>query len=138
MTELEKRMTTVTGVVFVGRNPGKEPSTEDVPCINIFELDDPVDEMRMRGGKPDYKRSLNVVIEFFIAGSTDAKASKELTAFWELIKQKLYAAPYGLGGLANAVYETGAGRVLRPSVGEHLIGLGMAITIRYIEDATQY
>ena len=138
LEELEKRMTQISGVGFVARNPEKEPSYNDLPCVNIFEMPDMVDDMSRRGGKPAYKRSFQLIIETFISGSTAAKASKELMAFVILVKAALYAAPFGLGGLARKIKEDQYSRVHRPGVGEHVAGIGIAITIFYIEDTNQY
>jgi len=136
-TELEKRMTEVEGVNYVARNPGKEPSVTDLPSICIFEMEDPVSEVHGRGGAPIYKREVKAVIEPFIKGSSDAKASKELMAFVEKVKKKIYEAPAGLGKLAHQVIETGASRVHRPPAGDHVAGIGLSLTITYVEDTTK-
>lgn len=136
LEEVTKRMSTVTGVDFVRRNPASEPSINDLPSIVIIELDDKVEESGYRGKTPIYKRVLTIVIESFIKGSTSTKASKELFAFLEEVKKKLYGAPGSLGGL-GVIFETGASRVLRPEAGSHVAGIGMSIDIRYVEDVTQ-
>jgi hypothetical protein len=136
--ELEKRMTEVSGVLFVARNPEKAPSYDDLPCVSIFEMPDTVDDMSKRGGMPSYKRSFQIVLEIFISGSTATLASKELMAFMKLVKVALHAAPYGLDATCGGIREDQYGRVLRPGVGEHVIGIGLAITIFYVEDINQY
>jgi len=138
LEELEKRMTLISGIQFVARNPEKQPSYNDLPCVSIFEMPDTVDEMSQRGGKPSYKRSFQIVLEVFISGSTATLASKELMAFVKLVKVALHAAPYGLDKTCRGIREDQYGRVLRPGVGEHVIGIGLAITIFYVEDINKY
>jgi hypothetical protein len=137
-TELERRMTEVIGVGYVARNPGKEPSVDDLPSICIFEMEDPVQEVHGRGAAPVYKREIKVVIEPFIKGSSDALSTKELMLFVKEVKKKIYEAPAGLGKLAHAVVETGASRVHRPPAGDHVAGIGISLTITYVEDTTKY
>jgi hypothetical protein len=131
-------MTEVPGVVFVARNPKKEPSVTDLPCITIIELGDVVQKVLNRGGAQVYARGLNAVIEPFIKGTSDALATKELMAFVQEVKKKIYAAPVGLGKLAHNIVETEYSRVHRPPAGDHIAGIGIALTIVYIEDITKY
>ena len=133
VAEIEKRMTTVSGVNFVARNPVKEPGDDDFPVVMIFEMPDSVEEISFRGQKPSFKRRLQVLIEVFVSGSTVEKGSRELMAFFEEVKRTLYAEPLHLGGLAS-ITEDESGRVVRPSAGGKVIGLGTVFSFRYVED----
>uniref|UniRef100_A0A6M3MEZ2 Tail protein n=1 Tax=viral metagenome TaxID=1070528 RepID=A0A6M3MEZ2_9ZZZZ len=136
--ELQARMWTVTGVTKVARNTKAEPSVNDLPYIGIFELPDVVEEVSTRGATkpPDYRRRLSVMIESFIAASSEGASSQELFSFVEELKTKLYAGGPTLGGLC-AFKETDLSRVLRPPAGDNTIGIGIALEIVYIEDTTK-
>jgi len=138
LVELEKRMTQVTGVSFVARNPEADPGINDLPCINIFEMADRVMETHGRGGAPVYKREIQIVLETFIKGTKEAKSTKELMAFLKLVKVKLYEVPAGLGGLVYRIREDEFSRVHRPGIGDHVAGIGMALTLVYVEDTSNY
>jgi hypothetical protein len=130
--ELWSRLASVTGVAFTARNPKQEPSVDNLPCIQFWEMDDKVEEESARGGYPSFKRSFDVVVEPFVLASTDASASKVLNDFIIEIKKQVYRDGVSLGGLCR-VSEAGSSRILRPPVGENVIGIGITFTFRYVE-----
>lgn len=132
--EIEKRMSNVIGNVY--RNPDSVPTKEDLPLISIVELDNTVNEMDQRGGKPRYKRTLKLIIEVFILGSSDDLATRELMEKHAQVRRELYADPVALG-LNAIVEEAGDSRIFRPESGSHIAGVGSTILIRYVEDTSQ-
>lgn len=132
---LWERLSNVTGVNRTARNPVNPPSEEDMPCINFFELEDPVQDKTYRGGKkyPAYKRALRVLLEPFVLGSSEPAASKELGAFVQETKKSLYAGGNTLGMKGVEMTEVGTGQVLRPPKVEKVAGIGITIEIRYVE-----
>lgn len=132
IAELWRRLAAVNGVRFTARNPKVEPSVDNMPCIQFFELDDEVQESSQRGGFPAYKRALQVAVESFIKASTDAAATKELGDFIIGIKKALYSDGISLGHLCQ-ISEIRASQILRPPVGENVIGIGIIFELRYVE-----
>ena len=134
--EFWRRMSTVTGVQKTARNPKTPPTLEDLPCIQFFEMADNVREGSARGGKPVYRRELQLVLETFYEGSSEAASSQELGSFVEDMKSKLYEGGSNLGGTCSMIEETQASRILRPQLGEHVAGIALVLLITYIEDTT--
>lgn len=131
---LWRRLSTVEGVAYTARNPKAEPNSENMPCIQFFELSDKVVHTSQRGGYPIYKRSFQVVIELFVKASSDSASSKALGSFMEKLKRSLYEGGPSLGGLCS-FSEDGTSQMIRPPTGDNIIGTGMGITILYVEDA---
>lgn len=131
--ELWRRMTTVEGVEYTSRNPDVAPSIDNLPLVNIFELDDRVEKHDMRGGVPVYFRVLQVVFETFIKGTSAGDSSAELFTFLAKVKTKLYEGGPTLGGLCT-VLEVEQSRVLQPEIGSYVVGIGTVLELRYIED----
>jgi len=133
--ELMYRMSTVSGVEYTARNPNKPPEVSNLPCIQVFELTDSVEEASCRGAGayPSYRRKLNVIIEMFLKASAPGPASQELRAFVVEMKKKLYEGGITLGGTCSGIKELESGRVLRPPIGENAIGIGIALVIEYVE-----
>ena len=136
--ELQRRMWLVTGIKKVARNTKAEPSVDDLPYIGIFELPDVVEEVDTRGATkpPDYRRRMGVMIESFIAASSEGASSQEMFIFVGELKKQLYTGGQTLGGLC-AFREVDYSRVLRPPAGDNTIGIGIALEIVYIEDTTK-
>lgn len=132
IAELWNRLAAVQGVQYTARNPKAEPGVDNMPCIQFFEMEDPVAEATQRGGYPAYKRALRVVVEAFVKSSTEASASKELGDFIILIKKQVYKDGVSLGRLCQ-ITEIETSRVLRPPTGENVIGLGIIFELKYIE-----
>lgn len=137
IAELWRRMNSVSGVKYTTRNPKAPPSIDDMPTINIFELEDEVVAKTMRGGYPAYKRSLPIVLEAFITGSSESAATKELGVFLQEMRKKLYEGGTTLGGKCAEITETTQTRVLRPPAGEHTVGIGLTFEMIYIEDISR-
>ena len=139
--EIWNRLSNIVGVQRVARNPENPPDINDLPTAQFFELDDVVTEMRMRGNSPAYKRELTIVIEVFVAGSSEAAASKELMSFVKEMKSAFYSNGNSLSN-ANArlglIQETEQSRILRPGVGSHVAGIGTVFKISYTEDSNNY
>lgn len=133
LQELWGRMSEVGGVVYTARNPKAPPKASDFPAIQIFELEDVIVKLDMRGGYPVYRRRLKVVIEPFIEASSESSTTKELGDFIEDVKRKLYEGGASLGGLCSFKEEE-ASRVLRPPAGDYVSGISISLAIDYIED----
>jgi len=131
--ELWRRMELVEGVQYTARNPKKPPNVGDLPAIQFFEFQDRVLETSQRGGYPIYKRTLPVIIESFVAGSSEFAATKDELAFLENLYKQLYAGGATLGKRCSFV-EKELSRVLRPATGGHVAGLGMTLEIVYVEN----
>ena len=131
--ELWSRLASVEGVKYTARNPKAEPGVENLPAIQFFELEDQIEQVSQRGGYPVYKRKLKVVLEAFIAATTEPSSSQELGAFIEKVKKALYGSGNSLSKTSTFTEEAGS-RVLRPPTGNNTIGLGMVLKVQYIED----
>ena len=105
---------------------------------HLIEMIDNVQKAQNRGGSPVYMREIQVVVESFVKGSTDALCTKELMAFVQEVKSKVYGAPRGLGKLAHDIFEVQYSRVLRPPSGDHIVGMGIVFNIVYVEDTKNY
>ena len=137
IAELWNRMASVSGVKYTTRNPKAPPSIDDMPTINIFELDDEVVSKSMRGGYPIYKRRLQIILEAFIVGSSESASTKELGLFLRKMRKKLYEGGVNLGGKCAEISETTQTRVLRPPTGEHTVGIGLSFDMIYIEEISK-
>lgn len=136
--ELWRRLAAVPGVAYTARNPKAEPSVDNMPCIQFFELDDKPEKHDHRGATayPAYRRTFQVVVEAFVKGSSDAAASKELGEFMQAVKKSLYTGGNVLH--PNSFFlETEMSRMLRPPVGDNVIGVGIVLTIQYVEDISK-
>jgi len=134
MMEIERRLLLVPGVGFVTRNPESPPDQSNFPAVQIFELDDEVEEQTMRGGKPCLKRKLQVAIEMYISASSQGARNAELNEFLSLVRRELYRTKQNFGGFASSWKEISMSRILVPPVGDNSIGVGVAIEILYLED----
>lgn len=134
ITEFWRRVALVSGVVKTARNPGDNPSTDDFPAIQFFELDDTIEAQGRRGGYPIYTRKLILAVEFFIVATSEASASKELSAFVQEGKKKIYQGGNNLGKTCNEIVEAGCTRVLRPPVGKNAVGIGVVFEVNYTEN----
>jgi hypothetical protein len=137
--ELWQRLSGVKGVAYTARNPKAEPSVNDMPCIQFFELPEKAEPVQSRGGSsayPAYKRVLQVAVEVFVKGTSEAACSQELWAFMEEVKKALYVRGNVL--IPNSFFiEVEGSRMLRPPTGENIIGVGMALEITYVEDTSK-
>ena len=139
--EIWNRLSAVSGVVRVARNPEKPPNVEDLSTLQFFELDDRVLEARMTDTAPAYKRRLTVVIEAFVAGESEALATSNLMAFVKLMKKSIYNGSNTLKTgrkVLGEIVEVDQSRVLRPGVGSHVAGIGTVFHIQYTEDTKDY
>ena len=135
IAELWYRMAQVTGVGYTARNPKAEPSVDQMPVISIFELDDAVQDKRMRGKSITcYRRRLELILEVFVAGSTENASSKELFAFVELVLAEVFRGGNNLNKKASLIDIMEYSRVHRPPIGDNVAGLGIAFEILYIEE----
>lgn len=134
------RLAAVTGVVRTARNPKEEPSVNDMPIIQFFELGDRVRSATRRGKErhPAYKRELTIAVESFVNGTTEGAVSQELVDFVNALKTKLYEGGNNLGIRGVEFVETESSRVLRPPVGEPVAGLGLVLRITYTEDTGKH
>jgi hypothetical protein len=133
IAELWKRIRSVSGINRTGRNPAKQPSLDDLPWAAIYELGDLVEDFRMRGNLPAYKRRLTVIVETYINGTMEGRATEELGDFIQLLKIAIYTGGPTLGGTCSEILEADASQIIRPPIGGHAIGIGIAFDIKYTE-----
>jgi hypothetical protein len=131
--ELLTRLASTSGA-YVARNPKKEPDTSEFPYICLVELADMVEDVDHRGGMPNYKRKIEVVVECFTVSDTDEKSSQDIMSFLESVKSNIYGGSANLGGKCATIIETESSRVLRPPIGSNAAGIGLVFEIRYIEN----
>jgi len=138
MAEVWGRMSNVTGVVKVDRNPSKPPSIGDLPVIHLFDQDDTVISKSSRGGYPVYKRNFTLHIATYISGLTNSSVSKELDLFIIEIKKQLYAGGATLGKTCCDFEEVLTTSYKRPPISGDIIGTGLKFIINYLEDIGNY
>lgn len=136
--ELWKRLAGVTDVRYTARNPKVPPKVEDLPALQFFELGDTVEKVGRRGGTnyPNFHRRLRVVIEAFINPQAEGSSGKELGLFVQNVKKALFTDGSTLGKLCE-IQEVETTRVLRPPVGENIIGIGLVYDLIYVEDVSR-
>ena len=132
------RMASVSGVVRTARNPVNPPNVDDLPCINMFEMQDKVVSVQKRGASrpPAYIRELTMIIETFVLGTSEPQATQELGAFVTELKKKLYEGGTTLGLSGVEIEEVGMTPVLRPPGVEKVAGVGLSLKVTYIEDVS--
>lgn len=134
-----QRMSEVEGVSTTARNPVDWPEVDELPRINIFDMEEDVEE---GGSRRTNRCKLTIVIEAFINASEENAGSKELATFMQKVLGAMYTT--GLKLLKNRdngvsmIKETRRSRVLRPPVGEPVFGLGIFFEIYYAEDISDY
>jgi len=138
ISELHRRMSEVPNTLIVFRNPKVEPTPDDLNCISIFELGDPVEKASTRGGVPYYIRNLNVIIEAMIKSQTEGASSPDLIAYVKELKKKLYEGGITLGGTCDMFIEIDSSQILRPPIGGNAAGIGISLKITYKEDIRTY
>jgi hypothetical protein len=107
-----------------------------MPRINIFELPDKVEKAAKRGATkhPSYIRKLEIALEAFVVSSSESAASKDLGLFVQELKKKLYEGGSNLGLNGVEVVETGASQILRPPNLDNVAGVGIILTVAYVEN----
>ena len=134
IAEFWRRIASVTGVAKTARNPGDNPSSDDFPAIQFFELNDEITGKGRRGGYPIYSRTLMLTVEAFLTATSEPASSKELGVFVTEIKKKIYAGGNNLNKTCTEITELGCTRVLRPPVGKNSVGIGLIFEVKYIEN----
>jgi hypothetical protein len=136
--KLEERLWSITEangypltVVSVIRTP-KSPNTK-FPCINVFEMDDVIEERLIGGDRGWYLRNLEVILEFWREASSDEAAAIEAYAFRDSIRYALFAGDEDLGGLCDECYEKATSRIMRPPMGKAVVGMAITLGIRYTD-----
>jgi hypothetical protein len=138
VAEIWRRLSLIPGIKYHMRNPQAPPKEQDMPCCLIFDMDDVVVQGNGMGTQaPTYKRALQVVVESFVQGSSEAAASKELMAFVRKLKREIYRGGSNLGKICTYIGEKSAARILNPRVGTNVIGLGIVFEVMYVEDISK-
>ena len=138
MAEVWHRMSNVTGVFKVDRNPSKPPSMSDLPVIHLFDQDDTVISRSSRGGYPIYTREFTLHIATYIIADNNSSASQELGLFIIEIKKKLYLGGTTLGKTCCDFSEVLTTPYKRPPISGDSIGVGLKFIITYLEDIGNY
>jgi hypothetical protein len=137
IAEFWRRVAGVDGVVYTARNPKTPPTVDKLPAIQFFEFSDEVIDRKMMGGKPHYRRKLTLILETFINAETEHSSTYELGLFVQKIKKAIFSDGTSLGRACSEIQETGASRVLRPPVGDNVVGIGLIFDLQYIEDISK-
>jgi len=131
--ELWSRLAAISGVQTTARNPKQPPKEGEFPRINIFDLEESVDEAQAFRSQ---KLSFSLLVEFFVEASSEQAGTKELMAFADSVVGAMYQTGLKLArqGHLGVIVEQKRSRVLRPPVGGPVFGLGIWFEIRYVED----
>lgn len=136
MSELWKRLYSVSGVQRVVRNPSEPSGVDNMPCIHIIEFEDEVTDRDMRGSTViQQRRELTVAVDTFISGSSDGAASQELATFVIACKQAIFDGGPTLGGLCS-IGELDASDVIVMEGPDSIRGLRTRFEIHYTEEIT--
>ena len=131
--ELWKRIAEVDGVKFTDRNPKDPPAIGNLPAILLFERSDMIEKRSMRGAYPIHSRLMQVALEAFVLGTSEASVKKELAIFAKAVKKSVFR-DNNLGGTCSEFRETETGPVLRPKMGPPVAGVTMFFEVRYVEN----
>lgn len=134
---LWSRLAGVEGMVYTARNPKAQPTFDRIPFAQFFELEDNVEATSSRGGWPVFKRRSRIVVEIFIAGTTEGSATQELGTFVRKVKRAIFNGGVNLGGACAEIREIAQSQVLRPQDGKPTIGIGLVYDVLYIEDTSK-
>lgn len=131
--ELWSRLAAVSGVQSTARNPKEPPKEGEFPRINLFDLEEEVDEAQAFRSQ---KLTFSLLTEHFIEATSEHSGSKELMAFTDLVVDAMYQTGLRLAkaGHIGVITERRRSRVLRPPTGGPVFGLGIWWEIRYVED----
>jgi len=122
-------------ISYVFRNPEEEPTPEAMPCTNLFEMQDAVTEERSRGTRPPlYLRELTIILESWYKSVSTGVASKDILTFLKHMRTAIFSDGVTLGGLSLGISETEVSRIFRPPIGNNVVGIGMVLRIKYLED----
>lgn len=136
MAELVTRVANVTGNALTVRNPANRPSTDNMPLVAIMDF--PARVLGTPRGsktqKPVLKVEFKVVMEVYVAGTTEEDATSELMTFFASVLSAIFTDGCSLGGLGCLITITDFTRVLRPPIGQNAAGIGTLFNIEYVED----
>jgi len=136
IAEFTKRIAEVEGMVFTARNPIARPSIDDMPVGNIFDF--PATVIKYSGGgrtkAPICETVGEILLEVYIAGTTEATSSDELFAFLETVLTSIFSDGSGLGEIGCSLRVKEFTRVFRPPVGGNAAGIGVIFSVQYVED----
>lgn len=131
VVEVWKRLKSITGVTSK-RNPESPPRPDDLPAVNLFEMEEKHDQSMGRE-YPTSKNAFPLAVEVIIKGTSEAAVSGELTVLVDAVLKALYDAPKFLGKKAE-LDRTATTRPVTLPGGEHIKGIGIIFTARYSED----
>ncbi len=135
VSEIIGRLSGITGIGLISRNPSSRPDISDMPIVNVFDFPAKAVSSRFsRNTAPLIEFELTLVLELFIAGTTEELATSELFDFYRNVLKAIFADGASLGGIGCAVTISEITRVLRPPIGGNAIGIGMVLLIKYVED----
>ena len=139
--EVQKRIyqiTTGNGYDFsvnkVERNPEEQPDPDSMPLVQIFEFPEITLTNSTRGGMPIQTKELQLVVEFFYKSASQGATTPDIIKFLRYIRKTIFQDGIALGGVAKEIVETEVSRVLRPPLGNRIVGMGEVLAIKYVED----
>ena len=141
--EIQARLNLITvgnghpfDVDYIFRNPDEEPSPEQMPAINIFEMPDITTggQQRKASDLPVYERQFTVALELWYKSVNPGIVSKDIMTFLKASRQVIFSDGVTLGGLVSMVLEEETSRVFRPDIKNNVVGIGQVLQFTYIED----
>lgn len=132
-TELWKRLSTVSGVVRVERNPENPPTADDMPCILLFDLPDIVTSESKGRKHPRYQKEFQIVVELFTKAASSEESSRAIITLLELTLKALFDEPVNLGGLGNLSLDRST-RLVTVNAANHIKAIGLSFKVKYAED----
>lgn len=123
-------------VTSILRNPEEETDPRLMPCVNMFELLEGTVKGQHRSGSvaPVYLKQLRLALELWYISTTEGECSRDIQTFLKYIRQVEFSDGSNFGGLASEVIEEEVSSVLRPGVGNNVVGIGQILTVTYFED----
>jgi hypothetical protein len=121
-------------VALVTRNPEEEPSPEQMPMCQVFEFPEVTLQNSTRGGKPIYTKELQIVVESWYNSDSQGSSTPDILKFLKYKRKQLFKDGVSLGGLASEMIEMEVSRVMRPPIGNNIVGIGQVLQIKFIED----
>ena len=134
--EFWKRVASVSGMTYTARNPVASPNVDDLPIGNIFDF--PAKAVKTAGssrtGIPIIGFDMSVILEVYMAGTTEYSSTNEFFTFYTEVLKAIYVDGASLGDLKCHIMLNEMTRIFRPPIGGNTVGIGTVFTVSYFED----
>ena len=123
-------------ISLIQRNPDEEPSGDYMPSVSVFEFPDVTISKNKRGASipPVYQREMTVVLELWYRSSSEGETTRDIMTFLEYARYVLFNDGVTLNRKVNNIDEAETTRIYRPGLGNNIVGVGMVLTVEYLED----